>query len=373
MNMPFQLRYPPVIRFGNDAISELPLMLRHAGITRAVVCHSQGFANGPCGKKALSLFSGFNPLFLSDLESEAPLHAVEKWILETRNHHADAVIGIGGGAVLDAAKTVAILSPTTLSLEAVFHGREKISGKGHFLAAIPTTAGTGSEMTPNAVLLDSVSKQKQSIRHPEMIPDCAIVDPLLTVGTPSRITAYSGLDALVQAIESFLSKNANPVTECHALEAIKLLLRSLPDAFKSPDDPDCRYHPALGSMFSAMAFPHSGLGAIHALAHPIGGRFALPHGLICAQLLIPILKWNRPICETKLERIAAYCGISSGADGFLERLQSLLRELEIPEKLPVFDDDSIRFILDNCRSNSMTHNPRELTNTHITELLKSLE
>lgn len=369
---PFSLRYPSEIHFGSGAAQKLPEWLNAIGSKRPLFCYSRAAVENPAGKKVLALLDTFFSLKLTDLPAEAPIPAVQSWIETAREFKADAVIALGGGAVIDAAKTAAALVPTDLDLREVFSGKTAVTRKGLPFAALPATAGTGSECTPNAVLIDPLTDEKKSIRHPSMLSDLAVIDPELTLSCPRDVTIHSGMDALVQAIESLCSRNASSVTVLHAREAVRLLMRYLPNAVKYPDNLSSRESVALGSLFSGMAFPLSGLGAVHGLAHPLGARLHLPHGQICAMLLLPVMRFNLAVCARQLSELADFCNIPQGAEGFIRAIEKINVELNIPARFEKITDSDLVFTVKHCRSNSMKSNPQNLSDDDVCKLLRVL-
>jgi alcohol dehydrogenase class IV len=301
------------------------------------------------------------------------LSEVDKLIQAGRYSSSTAIVAAGGGSVIDAAKTAAVLSPLEGLSSDYFYNRLQIQGKGLFFAALPTTAGTGAEITPNAVLTDTKASIKKSIRHPGMFADVAIIDPKLTYSCSSALTASSGLDAFTQAVESYISKGANTVTRLLAGKAASLIMANIAQACKSPLDAAARSAMAEGSMLGAMAFTQSGLGAVHGLAHPIGAKLKMPHGLCCAVLLIPTLKANCPSCKPRLKELARLCGFDS-IDNFIAEIAGIERKLNIPDTFKNFGlgEKHFDFILENCRSGSMQKNPRKFSDPELLEILKGL-
>jgi alcohol dehydrogenase class IV len=212
-----------------------------------------------------------------------------------RNNNCDFVIGIGGGSVLDTGKAVAALlanggDPLDY-LEVIGRGLPLTKPSIPYMA-IPTTAGTGTEVTRNAVLASPEHRVKASLRSPFMLPDVALIDPELTYNLPPDVTAYTGLDALTQLIEPYVSIKANPMTDALCVEGIRRAARSLQTAYEYGDDPAAREDMALASLFGGLALANAGLGAVHGFAGPFGGMFSAPHGAICAALLPYVMSVN---------------------------------------------------------------------------------
>jgi len=299
-----------------------------------------------------------------------------------RTAKCDLVIGFGGGSVIDLAKAAAALMTN--------HGDPldylEVIGKGLPLTnrpapciAIPTTAGTGAEVTKNAVLSSPEHKVKVSMRHPLMIPDLAIVDPECTLSMPPAVTAATGLDALTQLLEAFISKKANPMTDGFCREGLQRAVRSLRRAFENGSDIKAREDMALASLFGGLALANAGLGAVHGFAGPLGGMFDAPHGMVCAALLPHVMKANLSALKeripespalTRLTEFAQLTGGSSPEDG-IKRLTGLCRDLQVPplSALGVAEKDFLAIVEKAQSASSMKGNPVELTDTELTQIL----
>ncbi len=354
-----EIRLPGLILSGENSAMRLSALLPAAGPILIVSTRSHAewarhtFLNEP--RKGL-LLTGFQP--------ELPLADADRVLAEGRRLGAKSVVAVGGGSVMDLGKTVAALLPLEGTTADYFYNRRSIPGKGVFFAALPTTAGTGAEMTSNAVLRDPETGVKQSLRHPAMMADVAVSDPCLTWGCPPKLTAASGFDALTQAVESVLSNRATACTRALAGAAVHMLLTALPGAMR--DEHPARAMAAEGSMMTGMAFAQSGLGAVHGLAHPLGSLLHVPHGVCCAILLPAILRHNR-----------ACLGLLPGGDrpdAFIARIEELRRELGLPDSFRSFGLNAAHypFILRHCRSGSMKCNPIPLADEEILRILENL-
>ncbi len=290
----------------------------------------------------------------------------------------DLVIGFGGGSVIDLAKAAAALMTNPGD---PFDYLEVI-GKGLPLTvrpvpciAIPTTAGTGAEVTKNAVLSSPEHKVKVSMRHPLMIPDLAIVDPECTLSMPPAVTAATGLDALTQLLEAFISKKANPMTDGFCREGLPRAVRSLRRAFENGSDLKAREEMALASLFGGLALANAGLGAIHGFAGPVGGMFAAPHGMVCAALLPHVMKANLaggqdlPV-HARFDEFARMTGGSKADDG-IKWLAGLCRDLQVPplSALGVTEADFPVLLEKTQRSSGLKTNPVALTDEELTDIL----
>jgi alcohol dehydrogenase class IV len=310
----------------------------------------------------------------------------------------DLVIGFGGGSVIDLAKAASALMTNPGDpldyLEVIGRGLP-LKNRPAPCIAIPTTAGTGAEVTKNAVLASPEHKVKVSMRHPLMIPDLAIIDPECTLSMPPAVTAATGLDALTQLLEAFISKKANPMTDGFCREGLPRAVRSLRCAFENGKDLKAREEMALASLFGGLALANAGLGAVHGFAGPIGGMFNAPHGIVCAALLPHVMKINlenivgqasqyseslclgntRSLREayptiSRLEEFALMTGGETAEDG-INWLAGLCRDLMVPplSALGITEADFPAIVEKSKNSSSMKGNPIELTELELTQVL----
>lgn len=371
----YELLYPPVIQFGWGRRKALGDILDWLATDRPprvlfVATHTAQRTGQLAEQEELC---GEGCDHFVGVPHDPPLETVSAIRDQACECDVDVVVAIGGGSVIDAAKAAAALVPAEGSVEDYFHGRREITDPGLPVIALPTTAGTGAEITKNSVLTDTAGAVKKSLRSPHMVPFAAVVDPELTVTMPAALTAESGLDALTQAIEAFISLEAHAASSALAGEAVRLLLEALPVAWHDGTDRPARTTVAEGSLLSAMAFSQSGLGAVHGLAHPLGLALDLAHGLTCAILLPHILRWNAPACKDQLERLATLTGRGSAA-ALIDDVEALCELLQIPEDFSQhgLHEEHEEAILRNCRSGSMKANPRPLTDDDVRALLRKL-
>ncbi len=364
----YQLNFPKNIIFGSGTIEHLADVV--APESEVLLLTGTHAVKNGLVKQVTDLLKHCQITTITDIQAEPSIDEVERIIKIGCEKIITTVIAIGGGSVIDVAKTVAALLPLTGSVEQYFNGSKKITGDGLFFIALPTTAGTGAEITANAVFINPATQEKKSIKHPTMYADVAIIDPELTYSCPATLTAASGFDALTQAIESYISRSANPVSSTLACKATVQLFNNLERACLAPDATS-RSAMAEGSMIAAMAFASSGLGAAHGLGHPIGSLCKVPHGICCAILLIPVLRWNLPECETRLDELAAACNFDS-ADKFIDALEILRNSIGISDNFSSYglDYEHFGFIVRNCRSGSMRNNPRAMSDAEVEAFLK---
>ncbi|MFP4643928.1 MAG: iron-containing alcohol dehydrogenase [Spirochaetales bacterium] len=305
---------------------------------------------------------------------------------QAREHNADVVIAIGGGSVIDTGKVVSALltNPGDLSryLEVVGEGKPITEQPVPYIA-VPTTAGTGSEATKNAVISVPEERVKVSVRSPLMLPNCAIVDPSLTLTSPARVTATSGLDALTQLIEAFTSRKATPMTDGFCREGLSRAGRSLRQVWQNPGNERAREDMALASLFSGIALGNAGLGAVHGFAGPLGGLTGAPHGAICAALLGPVTRANLRALESHgngdltvdryREAAALVTGNDRAATGdLLEWILETVSMLEVQSLSYLgLDEATIPEAVAKARkSSSMKGNPVTLDEDELAHILK---
>jgi alcohol dehydrogenase class IV len=290
----------------------------------------------------------------------------------------DVLLAVGGGSVIDAAKAVAGLVTNTGSvldyLEGVGVGRRLEHDPVLFIAA-PTTAGTGSEVTKNAVITGDDGGFKKSFRDPRLIPDFAVVDTELTHSMPPSVTATSGLDALTQLIESYTSNGASPMTDALALQGIHRAATSLERAYADGSDSDARSDMALASLLGGITLANAGLGAVHGFASPLGANYPAPHGAVCAILLPLVVRANAQFGVEETQRrytTIAETMLGEGADtsALVSHLESLVERLGIPGLSTWgLEEDGIADVVAGARGASMRYNPVELDDATLTDIL----
>lgn len=290
--MPFEFATARHIAFGPGKLVELPRLAEGLGRRAALVTGSNAERVQPVFQMLRQM--GANPAVFS-IGGEPTTDRIATLARQARELGCDFVVAFGGGSAIDAGKAVAALLTNTRDVMDYL----EVVGKGASLTeepapciAIPTTAGTGAEVTRNSVLLCPEHKVKVSMRHPGMLPSVALVDPELTLSMPPEVTASTGLDAFTQLLEAFVSIKANPLTDGICREGLKKVAGSLHRAYVKGDDIAARTGMAIGSLFGGLALANAGLGAVHGFAGPIGGMFAAPHGMVCAALLPAVFRAN---------------------------------------------------------------------------------
>jgi len=370
----FTLMYPPKIIFGRGVVGKLGEEASSLGEKALLVTGHYAMRKAGILDRVIRQLSsgGITTVLFDEVEHDPSLETVSKGIERARKEKISLVIGLGGGSAIDAAKAIACLAPREGEVEE-YHAGKAIEGFGLSFVAVPTTAGTGAEITNNSVLTNPKKKIKKSIRSPFMIAKVALIDPELTLPCPPSLTAHAGMDALTQAVESFISRTSNPATDTLALRAIEILFFNLPLAVAKGENIEVREKVALGSMLSAMAFSNSGLGAVHGLAHPLGAHYGIPHGLACATLLPWVLEFNLEACREKMRKIAERIGVKRAED-VPEAMRKLLDKVNIPPRLKEWKikKEDIPTLVKESRGSSMSKNPKDLTDEELSDILKKV-
>ena len=367
--MKFEMQCPGKVLFGRKISRQLPEMLPEGSVFII------------CGRHALPqlqaeilprIVSGQVQLF-SNFPAEAPLDITDAALDAARKIKARSIIGWGGGSCIDAAKSVAALLDSSMSASAAFHADAALNERSCFFAAVPTTAGTAAEMTPNAVLCDPVSGIKKSLRGSAMFADAALIDPELLESAGENVIYSSGFDALTQGIESTISAKADAMTMMLSVEGTSLTWEGLKLYASGCREKRVFDMLARGCMLSGAAFVRSGLGAAHGVGHPVSGRKGVPHGVCCAILLVEVLKWNLPAVRPQMEQLALRLNFGSPEE-FIGEIAGLRRLCGLPENFKQWDlsQEDIAFAVQNCRSGSMKANPRPMSDAEVAALLEKL-
>lgn len=282
--------------------------------------------------------AGIEILINTSITSEPTFNEFNKLIDDARNFKPDSIAGIGGGSVMDVAKLIAVFillhKPVT-----EFVGTGLINERKTHLVCAPTTSGTGSEVSPNSILLDENEGGKKGIISPFLVPDSSYIDPNLTLGLPADLTAFTGIDALTHCIEAFANNFAHPLADTYALRGISLIHQNLPIAIENGKDIKARSNVALGSMYGGMCLGPVNTAAVHALAYPLGSDYKIAHGLSNALLLPYVLEYNLPAAYTRYAEIARAMGIREDgpereiAHAGLDEIKRLIKVCNIPQKL----------------------------------------
>ena len=330
--------YPTAIRFGAGRISELADACNAAHIRNPLLVTDRGLAPLPVTQNALDILdaAGLGRALFDEVDPNPDEKNVAAGLTVYREGGHDGVVAFGGGSSLDLGKMVAFMSGQTRPIwdfEDIGDWWTRADADAIApIVAVPTTAGTGSEVGRASVIANSETKEKKIIFHPKVLPTVVISDPELTVGMPKPITAGTGLDAFAHCLEAYCSPHFHPMSQGIALEGMRLVNENVLRAYIDGTDIEARAHMMSAAAMGAVAF-QKGLGAIHALSHPVGAVFNTHHGTTNACVMPAVLDFNRPAVEDRLARAAAYLGIAGGFSGFYDRVLVLRETLDIPQTL----------------------------------------
>jgi alcohol dehydrogenase len=338
MTVTANISFPTAIRFGAGRIAELPQLCRDAGMQRPLLVTDPALAAMPMVDNILAELEqgGVNVGLFADVRSNPVEQNVSDGVAAFKAGGHDGVIAFGGGSALDVGKLVAFMHCQTRSIfdfEDIGDWWTRANADGIApIIAVPTTAGTGSEVGRAGVVTHPDTHEKKIIFHPRMMPRFALLDPGLTVGLPAKLTAATGMDAFAHCLEAYCAPAYNPMAQGVAIEGLRLVHANLSTAVHTPNDLGARGNMLMASSMGATAFQR-GLGAIHALSHPFGGLYDAHHGLLNGVIMPYVLKANRPVIEHDIESVARYLGIDGGFDGFVGWVLGLRQDIGIAHAL----------------------------------------
>jgi len=361
---------PRKVLFGANTLLQLPDELKKSGINHLLCIVASPLHEVVSGLLPAMEANEISVILIDPIQKEPTINDVEEILASLNKLPIDAVAGIGGGSVMDVAKVVAAKINNSQSITEML-GIGNLNGRTTFLACIPTTSGTGSESSPNAILLDEADNMKKGIISPFLVPDLVIVDPALTKGVPPAVTAETGIDALCHCIEAYTNNFAHPLIDLYALEGVRLIAGSLLKAYHDGADMQARTDLSIGSYYGGLCLGPVNTSAVHALSYPLGGEFHIPHGLANAILLPAVFEFNAPADPIKHAHIAAAIGVDSSLPQTemirlaVEKLTELLVACNVPTKLSALGIDKSN--IDGLATKAMgvqrllKNNPRELT------------
>jgi len=356
---------------GAGAINNIAEEIKGIGSKPLIVTDPGLVATGIIDRLEKILQDGGLPFSRFDkVEADPRFELVDEVVKLVQTEGADCVIGIGGGSSLDIAKVVSAMVTNPGSVEEYF-GIDLLKKPGIPMVLIPTTAGTGSEVTPIVILSDHHEKLKKGIVSSHLFPTCALLDPELTVGLPPAVTAATGMDALIHAMEAYTSINANSTTDMLAVRAMDLIFHNIRTAYANGNDIEAREKMLEGSMLAGMAFANAGVTAVHAFAYPIGAEFHIPHGIANTIMLTPVMEFNLIGNVRKFADIARIFG--EGSDGMSQRklaelgvtaVRELAADLNVPQHLHTYGvkDDDVPTLAEGVMkvTRLLANNPRTL-------------
>ncbi len=370
----FQFQTVPNIIAGLGTIRELHQILQKGKYVRVLLVTDQGMIAQNLHEEVLYIINeaGLDYAIYADVQADPPEHIIADAISFARQEQIDVVIGFGGGSSLDVAKIIAVLShPQQTQCLNELYGIDQVEGPRLPLILIPTTAGTGSEVTPISIVTTGETT-KTGIVSPLLFADIAILDASFTRGLPKHITAATGIDAMVHAIEAYTSKiKKNPYSDMLAKQALKLLNNNLTRVLDDGDDLEARQNMLVGSMLAGQAFANAPVGAVHALAYPLGGHFHLSHGHSNAIVLTEVLKFNAPAAKQKYAELMTWLdphskGCHDGlTDLFIDHFNNHLQRSGLPLKLAQLDipEHMLMMLAEDAMKQTrlLQNNPRDMT------------
>lgn len=334
------LKLPCAVYAGEDSVSKLSLVLEQKDATRVALFCDRSIWKLGLAEPVLDVVrgAGAEAVVCTDLVPEPTYHDVQNNVDWFRGTRADLIVAVGGGSVMDAAKLVSVLCTDEYTITDLLDdpspARKRIP-----TVMMPTTAGTGAEVTPNAIVAVPERELKVGIVSDAMMSDAVILDVDFIKGLPRGIAASTGLDALCHAIECFTSNKANPFSDIFALEALDLILKNIESACDNPDDLEAKRNMQLASFYAGFAITASGTTAVHALSYPLGGRFHVAHGVSNAILLMPVMRFNEPVCRERFAAAYDRCGLGDArtdeekSAALLERMDAIVKHLDMPKNL----------------------------------------
>jgi len=367
---PVILQQPRRIIFGDGSIRQTVDELALLGVKRVfVVTSPRAAAAGGEGIEAWRK-AGFDVAVNASVAREPAIQDFETVLAEARRHAPDAIVGLGGGSPLDVAKLVAALLDGRQDVRAVF-GIGLLERRAARLICIPTTAGTGAEVSPNAILLDETARLKKGVVSPHLVPDVAVLDPELTVSMPPAVTAATGIDALVHCMEAYANNFAHPIVDAYALEGIGRIAGSIERAVHHGTDRSARADVMLGALYGGLCLGPVNTAGVHALSYPLGGEYRVPHGVANSLLMPHVFRFNLSAAPERYAGIARALGVTTTgmpeavAEAGLRRLEQLsaacgiparLREVGVPEAdLPRLAEEAMKV------TRLLKNNPRAIT------------
>ncbi len=369
---------------GPDSLSVIREIPATYGAREILIITDRGVWNAGLIEKPKAMLesAGYRVAVISDTPPEPTVEQAAAIVQQAKALGGEMVVGIGGGSAMDTAKLVSVLLTNDLSIEQLL-GKAPLARRGLPSLMVPTTAGTGSEATPNAIVLVPEEEVKVGIVDGKLLPDCVILDPLMTVNLPPAVTAATGMDALAHAIECFTSKKGNPFSDTFALKAVNLIAKSLRRAYREGHDIEARHGMLLGALLGGMCIATSSTTAVHALAYPLGGRFRMPHGLSNAVLLPHVMQFNLDAAEDRFREIAIAMGVDAGkltrrqaAEAVIENLFALNADLSIPSGIAGYGvtEADLDFLVEGASkvTRLLENNPRPITPSDMRAIYRRL-
>jgi alcohol dehydrogenase len=340
----FSYELPTRIEYGVGVTGKLAEWVKALGARKVLIVTDKGIeASGLLSAIADQLSAAkLETDIFSEVEANPKDHNVHAGAQIAKSVQADCLVAVGGGSPIDCAKSIAVMATHGGSVRD-YEGRDKISGTVLPLIAIPTTAGTGSEVTFSSVITDTEEGFKFTVKHPSLAPGIALLDPQMTITMPPGLTAATGMDALTHAIEGYTAKVSEPLADAAALYAIELVTKYLKTAVFDGNDMEARAGMLVGSVLAGMAFSHSDVGSVHCIAEALGGKYDTAHGVCNAVVLPAVMEYNMDYCRERYGRIALAMGITSdSAEDGARRAVEAVKQLAVDVNLPSFGSFGVK-------------------------------
>jgi alcohol dehydrogenase len=376
----FSFTLPASIVSGPGSLGRAGELLGGMGVSRPLIVTDPGIAGAGITDKLLEALGGGGFEIFDGAEPNPRDYNVSAAAAAYRRSGADSIIALGGGSPIDCAKAAGVLIAYDEEDIGLFEGNrgagqrwKREAGPVPPLMAVPTTSGTGSEVTFSAVITSTAERRKMTIKNPCTSAKIALCDPLLTISVPPALTAATGMDALTHAIEAFTALCAEPVADAAALYAVELIAGSLPAAFKDGGNAEARGKMLMGSVLAGIAFSHADVGSVHCIAEALGGRYDLPHGLCNAVILPYVMEYNMDYCREGYSRIGRAMGLEGGA-GAAAEVRRLIAEFKLPSfpELGVKPEDYPAIAAAAERNGSNSSNPRPMDSRDYLAILERM-
>lgn len=380
----YSLQIPGKVFAGIDSIESLKNIVRGEKVRKILIITDKGVWNAGLVEKPLQILKdcGCDVEIINNTPPEPEASQIDEIFNSVKSLDCQMVIGIGGGSSMDTAKIVSALMKNNVSVREIL-GNDKIKEEGLPTLMIPTTAGTGSEATLNAIVLVPEEKLKIGVVSDKLIPDYVILDPKMTVKLPPNITANTGMDALIHAIECYISLKANRFSDTFALEAIKLISANIRKVFKNGEDINARHDMLIGAFYGGVSITSSGTTAVHALSYPLGSIYRIPHGLSNAILLPYVMEFNMDAAQERYKDIAIAMGIcpenvssAEAAEKLVASLYELINDLNIksPLKDIKISENELDEMVDGAAevTRLLDNNPKKMSKEDIRNIYKKI-
>lgn len=341
----YSLKMPPNVYAGENSLCILPSILEQNKVQNPVIFTDKGIRKVGLLDVVLNVLPEHYKAVtvLDDLPPEPTYFQAQKLVDQCKALKADFIVAVGGGSVMDTAKLASILMDDEITVKDLLDN-PLLGKKCCKVLCVPTTAGTGAEATPNAIVAVPEKELKVGIVNPEMISDYVVLDAVMIRNLPRKLSAATGIDALAHAIECFTSNKATPFSDCFALRALEMIMKNIVPACDDPDAMDAKNQMLIASFFAGVAITASGTTAVHALSYPLGGKYHIAHGVSNAILLTPVMRFNQCAITDKLAQAYDRCyddgaamSEEEKADALITRMEQIVKHLEIPTSLKEFD------------------------------------